>query len=104
MTREQTDRALYLERGIGYERYATDLPGPYTQSRGTMAGYVLRADRYCLQGVVNHYLRDDPDQHYFALPVVVLTLADLPRLFLTDNPSLGHTHEMEGAYQIACIS
>jgi uncharacterized protein with NAD-binding domain and iron-sulfur cluster len=104
MSGEENGRSPYRERGIGYERYATDLPGPYTQSRATMAGYIFRADRYCLQGVVNHYLGDDPDYHYFALPMVVLTLVDLPKVFLTDNPGIGHMHEVDGGYQIACIS
>jgi uncharacterized protein with NAD-binding domain and iron-sulfur cluster len=96
--------AEYRERSIGYERYATSLPGPYTQVDASMAGYVLRADGYSLQGVINHYLAGASDYHYFALPMVVLTLVDLPKVFLSNNPGLGHMHEIDGGYQIACIS
>jgi len=94
----------YRERSIGYERYATSLPGPYTQVDASMAGYVFKADGYCLQGVINHYLGTDGECHHFALPMVVLTLVDMPRVFLTRNPALGDMHEIDGGYQIACIS
>jgi uncharacterized protein with NAD-binding domain and iron-sulfur cluster len=94
----------YRERSIGYERFATSLPGPYTQLDASMAGYVFVADSYCLQGVINHYLAGDADYHYFALPMVVLTLVDMPKVFLTNNPSIGHMHEIDGGYQIACVS
>jgi hypothetical protein len=70
----------YRERSIGYERYATSLPGPYTQVDASMAGYVFRANGYSLQGVINRYLADGSDHHYFALPLVVLTLVDLPKV------------------------
>lgn len=94
----------YRERGIGYERFATSLPGPYTQVDASMAGYVFRADGYSLQGVINHYLAGQTEYHYFALPMVVLTMVDMPRVFLSNNPRLGHMHEIDGGYQIACIS
>jgi uncharacterized protein with NAD-binding domain and iron-sulfur cluster len=94
----------YRERGIGYERYATSLPGPYTQLDASMAGYVFKADGYSLQGVINHYLAGQTEYHYFALPLVVLTMVDMPRVFLSNNPSMGHMHEIDGGYQVACIS
>lgn len=94
----------YRERGIGYDRYGLSLPGPYTQLDASMAGYVFKADGYCLQGVVNHYLAGDAEHHYFALPLVLLTLVDMQRVFLSDNPALGHMHEIDGGFQIACIS
>jgi uncharacterized protein with NAD-binding domain and iron-sulfur cluster len=94
----------YRERGIGYERYATSLPGPYTQVDASMAGYVFKADAYCLQGVLNHYLAGDSEHHYFALPVAVLTLVNMPKVFLTNNPGIGHMHEIDGGYQISAIS
>jgi uncharacterized protein with NAD-binding domain and iron-sulfur cluster len=94
----------YRERSIGYERYATSLPGPYTQVDADMAGYVFQANGYSLQGVINHYLAADGDYHHFALPMVVLTMVNMPRVFLTQNPAIGEMHEIDGGYQIACIS
>ena len=58
MSSSETRRPAYRERSIGYERYATSLPGPYTQVDADMAGYVFNADSYSLQGVINHYLGD----------------------------------------------
>lgn len=94
----------FRERGIGYDRYALSLPGPYTQLDASMAGYVFKADGYCLQGVVNHYLAGDAEYHYFALPLVLLTLVDMQRVFLSDNPALGYMHEIDGGFQLACVS
>lgn len=93
----------FRERGIGYERYETSLPGPYQQDSSTMAGYVFEADFYAVQGVIQHYLKDDPDYHYVALPFVVLTMVNIPKVYLADNPQLGDMHEIDGGYQIACI-
>jgi uncharacterized protein with NAD-binding domain and iron-sulfur cluster len=104
MSAKDAPLPVYRERGIGYERYATSLPGPYTQQEASMAGYVFRADGYSVQGVINHYLAGDAEYQYFALPMVVLTMVDMPRVFLTDNPAIGHMHEMDGGYQLACIS
>lgn len=104
MSSSETRRPAYRERSIGYERYATSLPGPYTQVDADMAGYVFKADGYSLQGVINHYLGEDGEYHHFALPMVVLTMVDMPRVFLTKNPAIGHMHEIDGGYQIACIS
>jgi uncharacterized protein with NAD-binding domain and iron-sulfur cluster len=104
MSSSETRLPAYRERSIGYERYATSLPGPYTQVDADMAGYVFPADGYSLQGVVNHYLGGAGDHHLFALPIVVLTMVDMPRVSLTQNPAIGHMHEIDGGYQIACIS
>jgi uncharacterized protein with NAD-binding domain and iron-sulfur cluster len=104
MSGEEAGLPAYRERGVGYDRYALSLPGPYTQLDASMAGYAFKADGYCLQGVVNHYLAGDAEYHHFALPLVLLTLVDMQRVFLSDNPALGHMHEIDGGYQIACIS
>lgn len=104
MSAGDAPRPEYRERSIGYERYATSLPGPYTQLDASMAGYVFRADGYAVQGVINHYLKGDEEHHYFALPMVVLTMVDMPRVFLSKNPSIGQMHEIDGGYQISCIS
>ena len=104
MSGGEAELPAYRERGVGYDRYALSLAGPYTQLDASMAGYVFKADGYCLQGVVNHYLAGDAEYHYFALPLVLLTLVDMQRVFLSNNPALGHMHEIDGGFQIACIS
>ena len=76
----------YRERSIGYERFATSLPGPYTQLNASMAGYAFRADGYCLQGVINHYLAGDEEyqadgaQHHVERGAVLTIVATLNRV------------------------